>query len=584
MSEHVADAGEVKRALDRLLAWPDIARSPQLAKFLSYIVERRLNGDAQTIKAYSIAVDVFGRPPDFDPQADPIVRVQARRLRGLLDQYYLGPGVDEALRIQLPIGRYVPEFVEASAVTPTQIIGRAVEPARPAPAPPRPRGHITISWFVLLVLALGATAITYSLATWGPRREQQVAAAGAIQMPQLRVMEFQNLTGDSTITAAISALAIEVVTGFAPFTNVAVSLGGRGDQAAQQGQREGYELTGVVRRAPTDVGLYQVSAILTDLEANSIVWNRSFAATQQDLIGRAGVDAISLDILLAVGNTRGPLHARAWDVLERSDAGGQQSFYLCTVLFVMYRTTLSAGAAERANACIQSLPENQQNTGMVLAAKASLIAEGGLATQQTAEDYATRMQQAEAFLDAALQAAPTSFFVWEQRARLHEVTGLHDQAESEYGTALQLNPASVDATAAHARHLALIGRMSEALPLAQRAIDSVPLTRIPSWFSCVPALGALRADQLDRALSQARTCARGDIELGSVLALVAAQRSGNAETIARQLPRVLEVPNFRNFGVMTYLGRRIDDPVLLEEIGVSLAEVGVPAQSLISAY
>ena len=78
--------------------------------------------------------------------------------------------------------------------------------------------------------------------------------------------QFQNLTGDSTITAAISALAIEVVTGFAPFTNVAVSLGGRGDQAAQQGQREGYELTGVVRRAPTDAGLYQVSAILTDLD------------------------------------------------------------------------------------------------------------------------------------------------------------------------------------------------------------------------------------------------------------------------------------------------------------------------------
>src|SRR5690606_27899107 len=79
-----ADTEGVNQALARVLAWPDLARSPQLSNFLTYIVERRLGGDAQSIKAYTIAVDVFGRAPDFDPQADPIVRVQARRLRGLL--------------------------------------------------------------------------------------------------------------------------------------------------------------------------------------------------------------------------------------------------------------------------------------------------------------------------------------------------------------------------------------------------------------------------------------------------------------------------------------------------------------------
>ena len=51
-------------------------------------VEKTLAGDEGSIKAYSVAVDVFGRPQSFDPQSDPIVRVQARRLRTLLEQFY----------------------------------------------------------------------------------------------------------------------------------------------------------------------------------------------------------------------------------------------------------------------------------------------------------------------------------------------------------------------------------------------------------------------------------------------------------------------------------------------------------------
>lgn len=112
MAEAKDDRDAVLAALDRLTAWPEMARSPQLTRFLDYIVNRRLDGDTQSIKAYSIAVDVFGRPADFDPQSDPIVRVQARRLRALLDQYYRGPGADETLQIVLPIGRYVPDFIE----------------------------------------------------------------------------------------------------------------------------------------------------------------------------------------------------------------------------------------------------------------------------------------------------------------------------------------------------------------------------------------------------------------------------------------------------------------------------------------
>jgi hypothetical protein len=157
------DKDAVLAALDRLTAWSEMARSPQLTRFLEYIVKRRLDGDTQSIKAYSIAVDVFGRPSDFDPQTDPIVRVQARRLRALLDQYYRGLGAEEKLQITLPIGRYVPDFIVADGTDqapPTRRGQRTFDQELDAAlAAPRRKGHVTISWFVLLVIAIGVAAL-----------------------------------------------------------------------------------------------------------------------------------------------------------------------------------------------------------------------------------------------------------------------------------------------------------------------------------------------------------------------------------------------------------------------------------------
>ena len=117
-------------------------RSPQLAGFLQYVVEKTLAGDEAAIKAYSIAVDVFGRPHSFDPQTDPIVRVQARRLRTLLDQYYAETGGTAGVRIVLPVGRYVPIF-ESRANSTAPGTGRDESTAPTVPPHPLQRPGLT---------------------------------------------------------------------------------------------------------------------------------------------------------------------------------------------------------------------------------------------------------------------------------------------------------------------------------------------------------------------------------------------------------------------------------------------------------
>ncbi len=93
-----------------MLATETFVRSPQLAVFLRFVVEMALRGEAQQIKGYTIGVEALGRPSGFDPQIDPIVRVEGTRLRRTLERYYSGPGANDEVLIDLPRGSYVPSF------------------------------------------------------------------------------------------------------------------------------------------------------------------------------------------------------------------------------------------------------------------------------------------------------------------------------------------------------------------------------------------------------------------------------------------------------------------------------------------
>jgi hypothetical protein len=101
---------EICAALDRVLASTHFRAAPQLSSFLRFVIEKTLVGRADRIKGYDIAVGALGRGDNFDPQTDPIVRVEAGRLRRALQAYYAGPGRHDEIVIKLPLGSYIPTF------------------------------------------------------------------------------------------------------------------------------------------------------------------------------------------------------------------------------------------------------------------------------------------------------------------------------------------------------------------------------------------------------------------------------------------------------------------------------------------
>ena len=105
-----ATPSAIRAQLDRIVGSPEFRNSPRLKRFLTFVVEMTLEGKAERIKAYTIAIEALGRGPEFDPQIDPIIRVQAGRLRQALGRYYANAGRNYPVVIEMPRGAYVPSF------------------------------------------------------------------------------------------------------------------------------------------------------------------------------------------------------------------------------------------------------------------------------------------------------------------------------------------------------------------------------------------------------------------------------------------------------------------------------------------
>ena len=124
------DQDAVRRQLERVLASSAFQASRQLARFLGFVVEESLAGRGESLKQYTIATCALGRGEDFDPEADPVVRIEARRLRQTLEQYYSGDGSQDPILIAVPKGHYAATFVQNPEIKPPPLAETV--PFRPA--------------------------------------------------------------------------------------------------------------------------------------------------------------------------------------------------------------------------------------------------------------------------------------------------------------------------------------------------------------------------------------------------------------------------------------------------------------------
>jgi eukaryotic-like serine/threonine-protein kinase len=127
--ESTVDRGAVQNQLERVLSSSVFKRAERSSALLRFVVEQTLNGGADRLKEYTLGAEALGRGESFDPRADPVVRAEASRLRGRLEQYYKTTGRTDPVVIALSKGSYVPRFVP-NTLTPDAVAERPTPEGR----------------------------------------------------------------------------------------------------------------------------------------------------------------------------------------------------------------------------------------------------------------------------------------------------------------------------------------------------------------------------------------------------------------------------------------------------------------------
>jgi hypothetical protein len=170
MSEHE----QYLRHVEKLSNSNVLHGSESLCKLLRYLARHAVEHPGTPLKEYQIATEEFGRPPDFDPAVDSMVRVQAGRLRAKLIEYYATEGAEDSLRVELPKGTYTLSFHhrQPGEAHPHDLVGGELHPASRTSTPR--------SW-LLAVVTLSILLVAALAALYSTRRETPVARALAVE-------------------------------------------------------------------------------------------------------------------------------------------------------------------------------------------------------------------------------------------------------------------------------------------------------------------------------------------------------------------------------------------------------------------
>ena len=291
----------IRQQLEWILASATFANAPSQTAMLRYVVELSLAGEADRLKEYTLGVEVFGRGADFDPRQDTIVRVQGRRLRDRLDDYYRQEGVGDPVVISLPKGHYVPAFHCRNVL---DIPVSATAEVAPPPLSKLRRWAPT-------VLVLGGLAVVLMLvATIWLRTKRDTTppkasiSAGARPPPSLAVLPFVDLSQTHDQEYLADGLAEEILNQLAQIPPMRVvgrtssfSFKNSNEDLRDIGRKLGvaHLLEGSVRRENDRL---RITTQLVRADDGSHEWSKTYEAPRKDIF--ALQDAIARDVATAL--------------------------------------------------------------------------------------------------------------------------------------------------------------------------------------------------------------------------------------------------------------------------------------------
>jgi tetratricopeptide (TPR) repeat protein len=511
------EEGAVKAALAAALASEPFRDAPQLKAFLTFIVNETLAGRADDLKGYSIATLALGRPESFDPQTDPIVRVQAGRLRQALAEYH-DAHPDAPVVIRLERGSYEPVFERAAAKppapAPTLPPAPVVEAPSAAPAPPAAAASGTRRR--LLIGAGMAAASAAAIASYLSRPAPAPAAA----TPQPEAF-YPTLTVEADLSGGdpdALIIAGRLRDAIARFDDIVV-VGDSIDMAAAPASAPPPGDWGLVLRLatiPSGGNQIRIAVRLLNRRDQRLLWSREVGPVPRGQEGDRALSSAIRTIASTLAQPYGVIHAHVRGLLAgRTDA---KDPFGCVVAGLDYWLVNDRASHLQARRCIED--------------RLKLYPAFGPLHAQLTYLHLEEYRQGHNVLpgDArsrALESARRAVLHRPASARSHQSLMAALFASGDLGgawraaaDALSLNPNDTEIIADVGSYRVMAGDFEEGLAYLDQAIDlnAAP----PAWVVTFRAMAHYMLGRLELSGPMARTLEGSNYPLAQMALILAA--------------------------------------------------------------
>ena len=528
---------EVRAALERILASRCFQQAGRASDFLRFVVEQTLAGGGQRLKGYTIGVEVFGRPADFDAQSDALVRVEAGRLRRRLVEYYASEGIADQVRIELPRGTYAVEYHFACAA----------EQAQPRPAPPseeavqgsQPWRYAALTLAALFVAAVGVIAWQQSAL-----REAETALAAVeepqrTEWPRIVVVPFENLSADAALDAFADSMTEEIMLRLDRLDLFVVA-----SQASWYGPDEdseldttaagGYVLTGSVRGTGDHA---RIAARLIEAETGAQLWTSAY----DEPLTLDGLPAVQERIahdVVAIAAPYGPIFEAELARARRSAHAPKLSD--CNATYHEYRRRVTPAGYAETLACLRAVSARQPDFAPVWSSLAMLyVDEYASSFGRTGDEALKSARQATA---KALALDSNDFLANLALTRVQFFNGDATFRQSIERT-IALRPNNAQAYAQGGFLLVITGDAARGLALTE---ESRGLTKASlGFYHLTYAASHLRDGRFDDALESAVAVDGENWVFAQAMLAAAASHSGRRDIAQSAARRIRELyPEF----------------------------------------
>lgn len=577
-------APAVRETLERLLASETFGRSERARKLLRYLVEREQAGEADRLKGLSIAMDVFGKDRDFDPSTDAVVRVQAGRLRELLQHYFNNEGIAEPVRIAIPRGGYVPSYELNAIRLPDEVKPAAGDHAATVPAESSLNEPPVESLPVAETASVATPSVMRQLRFFWAAMALVIVMLGVLIMRQGNVF----LGSDNAIApvevASTGSTAVPPAFASLPLIYIAVKADGPDAARVASSLRAGlagFDTVDFIGRdadQARDVSADPISFVFdvsSGPTSGDVTVELQSLATGRVLLSRNLTPAESAPIAIesniaSLLTSTVPASGAIYSYIDQSGVPTTQIG--CLVLSGRYYLDQSAKTHEAAYRCLEKLAADGTKSSIVYSELASLHLEA--ATDHYAYPPGASIEQAMAFAHRAIQMGPMSPHAHRANGYLNSRLGNTDEAIRWMRKAYELNPYDLGMAAAYGYGLIFAGRYQEGTPILNHATDA--FSGHPTWWDYGLFVGAFMQGDMKKAAIASESLRTTAPKSHYLAARLIGARIAGRDKLASDLARELssDFPKFAADPRATFVDRKYPAD-LTDRLVQSLRAAGV---------